>query len=224
MAKRRAASPRPAALAVPYAELGGFTLGQVDRVRQARAVLASHVPKRDAVPELTLVREGGVLVAQDGKDRGTPERWRHGEKFIIEQVYDAELGAATVRRSLDVAPLDHYARRELITQHQWKAGDMLRAVFRLAGIEPRVTANLLGTGGGAVDISDAKASAMHDYRLAMTAVGVVLSPIIVHVVCLERLAVEWAELRGLRGTSAKVAGMTTLRLALDSLVHHYHLT
>lgn len=169
---------------------------------------------------IELVTEGGVRVARHGDDRGPPERWQHAAYVDDSSVK----GAPTVRRVLDVAPLDHYRRRDLITEAQWKAGDRLRAVWRLAGIEPRVTANLLGTGGGAVDMSDARASNIARYVAAMRAVGIVLSPVIVHVVCLEGTAGEWAELRGRRGTNAKVEGLTTLRLALETLALHYGLT
>ncbi|HYF40889.1 MAG TPA: DUF6456 domain-containing protein [Ramlibacter sp.] len=180
--------------------------------------------KRKAAKLSPLERDrNGVVVATQSDDRGPPERWQHMAYVDIK----SDKGAATVRRSLDPAPLDHYRRRKLIEPHQWAAGDRLRQTWLLSGIEPRITADLTdminGQGSrGAIHVVDVKRDAMMRYLVVMRAMGV-LAPVLLHVVCMEGTAGQWAEMKGQRGRYAEQSGMMALRLALDALAEHYGL-
>ena len=177
--------------------------------------------KRKAAKLSPLERDrNGVMVATQSDDRGPPERWQHMAFVDIK----SDKGAATVRRSLDPAPLDHYRRRGMIDGRQWVAGDKMRQAWLMAGIEPRVVADLTGVNAGAQPIAmlvDAKRDSMMGYLTAARAVGPEFAHVLLHVVCLEGTASDWAAQKGQRGRYAEQSGMLVLRLALDALARHY---
>lgn len=182
---------------------------------------AERSVKRNGRPagDVDLVRDdGGVSISRQGRDRGTRERWRHDE-LTIEG--DSEPHAKALQ-----SPLDRYkARRELDShpernQALYEAGDRLRGDFYLAGLAPRVTANLLSTGPGNGDVTDRQIAARRRYRAAACAVDSELWSCLRHVVCLDETAADWALMKGWnRGPD----GMVALRLGLSSLARHYGL-
>ena len=168
--------------------------------------------------------ETGVMVSMNGDDRGTPERWQHA---AFEDVASPR-GGPTYRKALDPAPLDHYRRRGIIKPMQWIAGDKLRQAWLLAGLQPRVVANLTeaidrATGAAPLLSAETARDALTRCVRALRDVGPELAPILVHVIYQEGTASQWSEQRGLRGRSAEQDGMVTLRLALNALMRHYGL-
>ena len=160
----------------------------------------------------------GVEVTTQSDDRGPPERWQHSA-HLDER---SERGAPARRRVLDVAPLDHYRRRQMIDGRQFLAGDRLRQAWSLAGIEQRVTPRYAEPGDkGVTVLVDLKNDGMMRYLVAMRAVGPQLAHVLLHVVCMERLASEWAQLKGTNGRYAEQSGMLALRMGLDALAQHY---
>lgn len=167
--------------------------------------------------------KGGVMVATQSDDRGPPERWQHGAYEDVR----SDRGAATYRKALDPAPLDHYRRRGIIKPLQWLAGDTLRQAWLLAGVQPRVVANLtdvVDKSTNGINLADVTKDAFTRCLWALRDVGPELSPVLVHVIYMEGTASQWAEQKGLRGRAAEQTGMVTLRLALDALMRHYRLT
>jgi Domain of unknown function (DUF6456) len=172
------------------------------------------------------------------KVRPTKARRRHGQvvKMFVEVADDAGhiVEVAQVHRDLHQAPLDRYHARGELDPHNrerngilFKAGEMLRADWFHAGLEPRAVANLLGTGGGlsgyGMAASEAQLVARQAFRRAVDAVGRRLAPILVHVCCEDRVASDYAIQHGARGSQASLIGVTTLRIALEALADHYGL-
>ena len=171
---------------------------------------------------LPLVRDpaSGVLVAAGSDDTGTAERWQHDSRQAVDVLVDGEL-----RRVVQVTtqtPLDRYRLRGEIDDRQWQAGDRLRGDFIIAGGQPRITAAYAEAASRAeLTWTERQLAARGRYAAAIGAVGQILSPILVHVVCLDGKGSDWAAGRGLSGRRAEIAGMTALHLALDALDAHY---
>lgn len=173
-------------------------------------------------PELVRDPSGtGVLVSRLGKDRGTPERAQHAE-VIIEG--DKEPHAKAIS-----SPLDRYHRRRELHKDPdrndilWAAGDRLRGDFYLAGLSPKVTADLTSLNYGRGEMSDNQVAARQRYRAACVSLDMELWACVRTVCCEERPAAEWAAGRGRRGRQAEIAGMTVLQLGLEALARHYGL-
>lgn len=206
-------------------ELADFA--RLERVLLATSELRASDRVRLAYrPEPEVDRENGIHIATRQDDEGTFERRAKGD------LYTEESDTISHKRSSSRAPLDKYRSEGALGRGDsemnyrlWKAGHMLRQSFRLSKMGgARVTANLLAIGGkgnGQQAITDAAADAHHAYQLAMRDVGVVLGPVIVHVVCMEGTAAEWAEQYGWK--NRKKDGMAALRLALDALARHYRI-
>lgn len=179
-----------------------------------------RLAKRNGRPAVDdLVRDdGGVAISRQGRDRGTKERGQH-DPLMIEG--DSEPHAKALQ-----SPLDRYrARRELDghperNQALYEAGDRLRGDFYLAGLAPKVTANLLSTGPGNGDVTDRQIAARQRYKAAACVVDAELWSCLRHVCCLEETAADWANLNGWKRTKD---GMVALRLGLGSLARHYGL-
>lgn len=171
----------------------------------------------------------------------TKARQRHGQ--IVKGFVEVEdddghiVELAQVHRDLAQTPLDRYhARGELDPRNRerngllFKAGEMLRADWFHAGLEPRAIANLLGTGGGGMcsygmPASHAQAIAREAVRHALRAVPKRLGPMLTAVCCDDRTASEVAISQGhCAGRAGQIVGMTTLRIALEALADHYQLT
>ncbi len=173
-------------------------------------------------PRLGLGRDpaSGVEVALGGDDRGPAERWQHDEFDRIDVLAEGEL-----RRVVKVSsqtPLDRYRRRAEISEEQWWAGERLRRDFTLASLGQRITARYAERrSGGCDDWSEQRLAARERFDAALRAVGTVLSPVLMHVACLDGRASDWAASRNHRGRRAEIAGMIALQLGLDALLLYY---
>lgn len=148
-----------------------------------------------------IVGDGGVVVSRRGKEGPSPFRRQHGA----------------------ARPLDRYRERGSISQRQYEAGDRLWCDLMRAGLAPKVTANLLGTGGGGgatfgMPASEAQAIARQRVRMAASDVGQRLWPILQAVIWDEMAA---SAMSSGGASSARVAGLAVLQLALDALGDHY---
>lgn len=154
------------------------------------------------------------------RDFGTPEIKQH-HLVVIEGTKEAHARVA------DQRPMDRYwLRGELchfnrdLNRVMYEAGCRLRSDWSMAGLEPRVTANLFGVGGGSDDRSDRQIAAKVRCQRALIEVGPVVSDILVHVACLDGEAAQWALAKGWRRAAD---GMPPLRLALEHLARHYRM-
>ena len=189
-------------------------------------------------------RRGGS--ARQAMVRPTAEREAHDEVLVEDRTVLDERGGGMIRargpRVVTQTPLDRYLRRGSIGDRQHKAGEKLRSDWYVSGLEPHVVANLLGSGGGECGYGMAKgegqAIAREEWRRAVKATGIRLSPILIAVCCEDRTAAEWLLSTGFRGraepgptgnveTAEKadyrvhLEAMVTLKLALDVLADHY---
>lgn len=152
-----------------------------------------------------LIVEGGVVVSRQGKERPNSFRQQHGEARAI----------------------DRYRVRGSITQRQYEAGDRLHCDMVRAGQAPKVTANLLGAGGGGecsygMASTMAQVAARQRLRNAAAAVGRRLWGILTAVIWEDMAASAWASGEGVRDERhARTAGMITLQVGLDTLADHY---
>jgi Domain of unknown function (DUF6456) len=176
--------------------------------------------------EPEIERKNGVHVARRGaNDWGTPERRAKGD--LDDWVTDTTHSKRS--RGGRETYLDRYRRRSELDPHSrdgnerlWKAGHELRKEFRKARFEQRTVADLLSAGGGGLKGPEhctiTAADARHEYQAAMVAVGVVLAPVLVHVVCLELGGAQhWAEAHG----QVRTDGLALLRAGLKTLARHF---
>jgi len=180
------------------------------------------VQRRSENGPALLVRDAasGVLVTAASDDSGPAERWQHDASTRADVLVGGELRRVT--RVTTQTPLDRYRLRGEIDDRQWRAGERLRCDFTLAGAQQRITAAYAEAGSRSeLTWNERQLAARARYAAAMTAVGKILSPILVHVVCLDGKGSDWAAGRGLQGRRAEIAGMTALHLALDALDGHY---
>ncbi len=130
---------------------------------------------------------------------------------------------ALVTVNLAESPLAWLARRGLVDQHQFAAGERLRGDFMRAGQAPRVTMSWDPTppgqrgAGGGIDPTTARLVARQRFDAAVAAAGPGLSDVLWRVICLGE-GLETAE-RALGWPNR--AGKLVLKLALDRLVAHY---
>lgn len=130
--------------------------------------------------------------------------------------------SATAKR-VAASPLDHYVGRDHLTDRQFRAGDRFRADYFRAGLVPPLARRLgapIDGGPAGLTPSERQIAARQRWRRAITAVGQRLSPVLIAVCCEERTAAQWSNRQGRGG---EIEGMTTLRLALDTLGDHYGL-
>ena len=114
-------------------------------------------------------------------------------------------------------PLERYLARQEVTREQYHHAEHLLRDWLSSGLEPHITGaygdQLTGVGPPVPGTGPAYAY----YTAAIRAVGIVLSPVLVHVVLLGFSARSWAETAARPPTD----GMPALRLALDALGEHY---
>ena len=145
----------------------------------------------------------------------------NGGRDTAELVRDSDPDGRIVVHAIVVTqwPLDRYAKREQIDPDQYDAGERLRKDWHRSGMMPRMTADLAReTGlGGRSEMTDEQVAAWQRYKRAIQTVGLILSPILVHVCCMGWPADDWAKSRG----RPQGDGIAALRLALDALCVHY---
>lgn len=171
--------------------------------------------------------------AQADPTRGiiTPERRQHDDLAPVDTLVDKEL-----RRTLKVTtqtPLDRYFQRGILDgslgipaedratgRRRFDAGERLRKTWHRAGIAQRVTGSYAEPSGGGRDWTDltvSAATARAEYREAMQAVGIILSPVAVAVCCMDETAGAWSK----RARGDDRQGVTLLLAALDALARHW---
>jgi len=150
-------------------------------------------------------------------DVGPKERYQHGDVIERRETIQAGVKGARV---LTVSMIDRYRHKKQITVKQSDAALKLRADWEMAGRQMAVTGTYGQAGQGNPEMSDMAALASARYVKATRAVGVELSPILVHVALLDGSASDWAKTTQREPKS----GIEILRLALDALARHYGLT
>jgi hypothetical protein len=100
---------------------------------------------------------------------------------------------------------------------QKNAAEKLKSDWQNSGLNPRVVAAYDSAVGGGGNNMPGMGTTARDYMLAMQAVGMILSPVLVHVVIEDQSAESWAQLKG----KPLKDGIAALRLALDALCEHY---
>jgi len=133
-------------------------------------------------------------------------------------------------------PLEHYEARGILDKPQFEAGKRFRGDYELGGLGPRVTVNLMASGGGGDAVpsftaTDRQLSARSRFRDAYMALAGKnadrsrLAACALAVCCDGRSAGDFAAGEGRKaGTREKIEGITRLRIALDTLATHYGLT
>jgi hypothetical protein len=132
-------------------------------------------------------------------DYGAPERWQHSGR-TLELTERAGLLAA---RALEEHLLDTLCVAQQITSVQREAGLSFLALFRAAGLEPRVTGSYnpvrLGCVFGAWDErSDEEDAAHARWQKLLRAMGPALSSVAIDVICFEARPTKGAFVRLLK--------------------------
>lgn len=199
---------------------------------------------RDGAVLRAAAKEGLLLL--DGGNRGTISvdesrllslvrqgvLGRDGGKIVLRGEGHGQEPFATPRINQDESPLGQLRRHKdrngnpFLDDSEFRAGERLRADYTRAQIMPRLGANWdsvgrtgrhAGTGGGAIDLSDAALAARQRVSRAIEAVGPELAGVLIDICCfLKGLASVETE-RGWPVRSAKVV----LKAALGALSRHY---
>ncbi|TXH34050.1 MAG: hypothetical protein E6Q98_19955 [Rhodospirillaceae bacterium] len=171
-------------------------------------------------PAVILRDREGVAVAVSNDDFGTTERRQHDTVKIVNEG-KPEIHA----RVTTVTPLDTMLNRKQLAwekdgdhQRLWMAGDHLRRDFYLAGMQPRIISTLSPLPSGKGEISDRAIGARRRYQQAIDAVGPILSPVLIHVVCDDLPVNTWSKRGGRRD---EIISMTLFKAALETLAHYY---
>lgn len=148
---------------------------------------------------------------------GVVKRLADGAVFRLEPSDDAGQFRARVDAS---TVMDRYLNRGEVTQRQYDSSQKFYRAFYRAGLEPHVTAIygewVRGTAGAGENLD---VHSHIEFQRALRAVGIILSPVLVHVVCIGGSAMDWA----VSTMRHPKSGIEILRLALDSLANHYGL-
>ncbi len=154
------------------------------------------------------------------RDFGTPEiKQRH---LVVIEGHKLHPHA----RVVDQRPLDRYFVRHLLSPKDpdmnrlmYLAGCRLREDWELAGLVQKLTGNLDGVDGGKREWSETQLDAKARKDRALKEIGLIFTPLIVHVVCTDGSAGEW----GQRHCGSRRKGLPALRIGLWRLVKHYRL-
>jgi hypothetical protein len=114
--------------------------------------------------------------------------------------------------------IDRYHSRGSIDGPQKTAAEKLAQLFSSSGLNPKVTANWDSTFSGGAQ-SPGMGPTAREYMLAMQAVGIILSSVVVWVVLQDHSAESWAQKTG----KPEKDGIAALRLGLDALAVHFRL-
>lgn len=157
--------------------------------------------------------------------RATEERAQHDEIEIGERILFSAAGGRRVtertygQRVMTQRPVDRYLRRGWISPKQWAAAERIAALWHVAGLEPKVTANwnpstqvnALGNIGMAASERQAHAR-MELRRVLARCGGQIGSAVIVAVVCDRESTSSWAARMGWPAEQ----GLGALKLALEA--------
>ncbi len=133
-----------------------------------------------------------------------------------------------VKRVVTQTILDRWLARRGVDERQWQAGDRLRAAIYRAGLEPRVTINLLAQRGSPdprllMPEGEAQAQARAEMRRALAVKPHRLAGLAVAVCCDRETPSGYLAREGMKGREAETVGRDRLRLALDLLAEFYGL-
>ena len=123
-------------------------------------------------------------------------------------------GGKRRRVVVDGTALDYYIRNGIITKEQYAVGLRLYTLWRIAGIEKRITMrwDLLPVANNA-DNTDRSALARRDIMLLAKEIGHSMFHVVENVCCYSMMATEWAENVG----RSKRSAIDILRFCLDAL-------
>ncbi len=125
---------------------------------------------------------------------------------------------ALVKRNITQRMVDRYLHGHNITDAQHTAATRFYTDWRLAGIEPRVTVNLMGVGGGGKgDGADHQMDARARHRKALAAIDMYDQGFVIDVVCFD-IPVGGETMKNRTTIRTR---FDRLRTALDRLVRHY---
>lgn len=131
---------------------------------------------------------------------------------------DVKAHRAVAKRNVTQRPLDQYLYQHNITDAQYLAGERFYKDWYLAGISPRMTANLGGVGGGGmIHATDRQQAARDRHNKALDVIGLLDRDFAIGVICLEQF-VGGAMMKN--RTTIRVR-FDRLRDALDRLAKHY---
>lgn len=121
-------------------------------------------------------------------DHGTAERWQHATR----RLEVTEAAGVLAARVLEEHGLDRLHLRDAIETEMRDGGLRLRADYQAAHLEQRITAQYApaaGSGGGyrPYERSDAEEAAYQRWRLAVRAVGIMDSKIVLAVCCHDQM-------------------------------------
>jgi hypothetical protein len=181
--------------------------GKLSTVRQIALVPMPDEPASVRKRRLRAQKKAGPLWAGTAAEQNVEAEARDRARgYERKRVMRAEQGSQ----------IDRYRKRGSIDLPQFHAAEKLANLFAGSGLNPKLTANWDTTFGGNSGLPGMGPTA-REYMLAMQAVGIILSPVLVHVVFQDQSAVSWAVALG----KPQKDGMAALRLALDALCFHW---
>ena len=170
-------------------------------------------------------RKAAEVIELGDMMRATPERAQHDEIEMGERLlFSIDGGRARTQRTygqrvMTQRPVDRYLRQGWITQRQWAAADRIAALWHVAGLEPKVTANwspstqagVLGNVGMAASERQAHAR-MELRRVLARCGGQIGAAVVVAVVCDRESVASWSA----RMKWPREHGIGALKVALET--------
>lgn len=170
-------------------------------------------------------RVAALQLDAGGSDLGTPETRAQGAAVVY---YTGTPGGGQFRQARVTRQMRVDALRSLgvINHTQHEAGERLHNDIHLAGLRPRVTVNLLSSGGGGGEGMTDRAAAAHQRVIrALSAVNADDCEVLTWVIWWELGTVYVGRRLGARSErSARDLGSVRVREALDSLSVFYGIT
>lgn len=130
---------------------------------------------------------------------------------------DTERARRHPRPKNPVKPMERYLARGEVSRLQFDHGERLWADFMRSGLTAIVTGSYVASAPSGERVTPGCGPRYAEYRDAMRAVGIILSPVLMHVVLEGRSASSWAT----EHQRPIGEGIVALRLALDALGAHY---
>ncbi|HWA29757.1 MAG TPA: DUF6456 domain-containing protein [Rhizomicrobium sp.] len=206
-----------------YALAGSRRAGRILRVSAVMVAAFRErgwIEPRATAPEtFALSKAGAAWLATSG----APDPFAAPKPLLAERSRMTPEGLRTVTVNEIESPLARLRIHGHITPAQFEAGERLRQDFTLAGLMPRLCADLTAPiantahGAKAPTMTEALVAARQRFRRAMASVGPDLSDLLFDVCC---------HLKGLESVEARYQWPTrsakvVLQIALDRLAAHY---
>lgn len=168
--------------------------------------------------------------ADAGRESVGIDRFRAQHLNLAQRNVATDAGVVSALVNDSESPLAWLARRKgrdgrcLIDQHQFLAGERLRADFTRGNLTPRVTSSWGmptggGSGGGAGEMTDLIVASRQRLKHALDSCGPEFAGLLMDVCCFLRGLDDVERERGWPSRSAKIV----LQLGLDRLARHYGL-